>query len=1176
MPDPSDQQTRESDRPPPTPAEGDTLDAPAPPEPGTRSALTHSGNDAEPLTATTPRVGTREPFPDPPGFVIVREVGSGGMGVVYEARQAQLNRAVALKVLKGGRGDTNAVIRFLAEAQAVAAITHPHVVQVFGSGQADAGPYMVLELLTGGTLSDKLRGTRMTPRAGAELLVKLAGAVQAAHDLGIVHRDLKPSNVLFDSAGEPKVTDFGLAKKTGGTDLTHTNALMGTPAYMAPEQARGETKFVGPPADVWALGAILYECLTGKRAFDADDTWGTLRKVTAEAPPAPRAHVPDLPRDLELIALKCLEKAPADRYPSAGALAADLENYLAGRPVSVRPAGPVERLTKWAKRNPTVAALTASVALALVIGSVVSLAFGLQAHRRGEQLAGANADLTRTNADLQIARDEQAALAAGLKVARDDLAAKATDLVAANEAAAERGYLSDVALAHQLWKANDLHGMRAALARCPPERRRWEWHHLDRLSRPEKDVLATDSLPLALAYSPGGKWLAYLTLSNTLTVIDRATGRERHTIPGDKNRLQREASIAFHPMNSELAYVAASGVRVVELTTGRFRDLKGPDGETEPGRAVTVGYTPDGRLLVASEVTNRGPERHFAIYDALAGKKLSSIPAFTSPTGSIAQITSTGFSPDGKLFAVSAVDSGISVRGPNDHPKAADTFVPRVFVWEVRSGKLVAQPETGSSLLGHFAFDADSGTVAFGRGADVTEFALGPKQSSRQITGHTGEVNALAYDRNGLVWSGGANKLILAHDRKTGAERFALRGCPHGMTRLAVSPDGKEVAAAVGDGFGSAGAIYRFDAAALAADVWRSPATRERISSVVAVAPDGVRFAALDFVTFDERPESRRFVTRDLTHGRESATPATALWVRGAMAPDGRVFVLERARPADRQERVRVIGADGTTSHTIEPPADAEQGPQAGSVVACTPDGRTLAVSSARTTNRTKFHARLATWDPNTRAPRESGEVELNELVPNGARFPELLPTCATADREGRRLATTFVAVWQPEGQARLESRGIVLVWDLSTGKELFRKIIAVELFAAVFDSQGRLAVAGGGPTGGAVFGWDVATGAEFLSLRGHTRPILSLVFGPGDRLFTGGADRVVKVWDPASKREVLSLDGFAREVTHLAFAPDGKQLVAATGFDLFGASAMGGTPRDSPPAEVRAFRGPK
>jgi serine/threonine protein kinase len=204
-----------------------------------------------------------------------------------------------------------------------------------------------MEYLPGGSLTDRLEQTGpLDAKAAAKLVGTLAGAVQAAHGLGIVHRDLKPGNVLHDELGTPKVTDFGLAKRAGGSELTATQAVMGTPAYMAPEQARGETKFVGPQADVYSLGVILYECLTGTRPFEAPDQLALLRKVAEEEPERPGKRVPGLPRDVELICLKCLAKDPAERYPTAGALEVDLGRFAAGEPVSVRAAGVAERAAK--------------------------------------------------------------------------------------------------------------------------------------------------------------------------------------------------------------------------------------------------------------------------------------------------------------------------------------------------------------------------------------------------------------------------------------------------------------------------------------------------------------------------------------------------------------------------------------------------------------------------------------------------------------------------------------------------------------------------------------------------------------------------------------------------------------------------------------------------------------
>jgi tetratricopeptide (TPR) repeat protein len=329
----------------------------------------------------------------PPGYRIVRELGRGGMGVVYAAVQEKLNRPVALKTVFAGSGGRVGVMRFLAEAEAVAAVRHPHVVQVHEVGRwsAEAGAeraFLVMEYLTGKSLAATLaENGPLSPTGAARLVAKLADAVRAAHDRQIVHRDLKPANVLFDHAGEPKVTDFGLAKREGGDDLTETGAVLGTPAYMAPEQADGRAKFVGPAADVWALGVILYECLTGQRPFRAESRVALLNAVIHAEPARPRSLAPSLPRDLELVCLKCLRKEPAERYATAKELTDDLLRFLEGRPVVARPVRWPVRAGKWVRRNPVPTALIAAVALGLggTVGGLVRASNAKTAQLGAEQ-----------------------------------------------------------------------------------------------------------------------------------------------------------------------------------------------------------------------------------------------------------------------------------------------------------------------------------------------------------------------------------------------------------------------------------------------------------------------------------------------------------------------------------------------------------------------------------------------------------------------------------------------------------------------------------------------------------------------------------------------------------------------------------------------------------------------
>jgi formylglycine-generating enzyme required for sulfatase activity len=341
------------------------------------------------------------------GYEVLTELGRGGMGVVYKARQPGLSRVVALKmILAGDHAREQDMDRFLAEAEAVARLQHPNIVPLYDFGRHNGLPYFTLEFLAGGSLHDQLRAGPLSPRDAAHLVEQLARGMHHAHQAGIIHRDLKPHNVLLTPplppAGEkarptpgpaarrlgtPKITDFGLVKNVAASDgLTASGAVMGTPSYMAPEQASGLTKSVGPAADVYGLGAILYECLTGRPPFQAPTMLDTLRQVLNSEPVSPRRLQPTVPKDLETICLKCLRKEPARRYATAAALAEDLGRFARGEPIRARPVGRLERTVRWVRRNPVVAGLLA--ALVLVVLAVAAGGLWL----RGRIIEQNNAD----------------------------------------------------------------------------------------------------------------------------------------------------------------------------------------------------------------------------------------------------------------------------------------------------------------------------------------------------------------------------------------------------------------------------------------------------------------------------------------------------------------------------------------------------------------------------------------------------------------------------------------------------------------------------------------------------------------------------------------------------------------------------------------------------------------
>jgi tetratricopeptide (TPR) repeat protein len=360
--------------------------------------------DTPPLGGIEPKAG-REPapgLPAIPGYEVLAELGRGGMGVVYKARQEKLNRLVALKmILSDGLAGPEQLARFRREAEAVAQIQHPHIVQIHEVGEAHGRPYFCLELAEGGSLDKQLHGTPWPAQDAAQLVETLAHAVHAAHERGIIHRDLKPANILLqmqnaecrmqnekpgpDSAfcilhsAFPKITDFGLAKQAGqGQGHTQSGAIVGTPSYMAPEQASGKSKDIGPAADVYALGAILYELLTGRPPFKAETPFDTVLQVVGQEPVPPKRLQPKVPRDLETICLKCLRKQPGQRYGSALDLALDLRRFREGKPVTARPVPWGERCLKWAKRKPPAAGLVAVSATAVVTLLTVIAVYTLQ------------------------------------------------------------------------------------------------------------------------------------------------------------------------------------------------------------------------------------------------------------------------------------------------------------------------------------------------------------------------------------------------------------------------------------------------------------------------------------------------------------------------------------------------------------------------------------------------------------------------------------------------------------------------------------------------------------------------------------------------------------------------------------------------------------------------------
>jgi WD40 repeat protein len=946
-----------------------------------------------------------EPASTPPrqlrigAYEVLSELGRGGMGVVYRARHQRLGHEVALKlILSGEHAGAQGLARFEIEAAAVAKLKHAGIVHIHEYGEHDGSPFFALELVEGGSLAGRLKKSGPLPAAeAADLVERLARAMQHAHEAGIIHRDLKPANVLLTQEGEPKVTDFGLAKQAGGrADLSRSGAIMGTPAYMAPEQGEGKNRETGPAADIYALGGILYECLTGRTPFQGHTPYEVLVKLLTQEPPAPRRLVRGLPRDLETVCLRCLEKDPARRYASAAALADDLGRFRRGEPVAARPVGPLGRAWRWAQRNPAVAGLLAAAATILVAGATVATFFAVEADHKATE-----AERQREQADTQRRRAE--GLVTALEKSVKEKGEETSRAIREKEQARSALKTAQLLRVEAVGERDPELGFRLLHDESvwPTAERDFAWGVYNRwcLQKDEPRRLERVSLPghgggaRSATFSPDGKTLASASADNTITLWDAATGQERASLRGHTSYVN---SVRFSPDGKMLA--SGSSDRTIKLwdaATGRGRaSLMG-----HTDLVSSVAFSPDGKTLASA-----GHDAAIKLWDLATGKERASLTH-------AGLVNSMCFSPGGKTLALACMNRTVEL-------------------WEVATGQLQATLKGHSGAVSSVAFSPDGKTLASSASDDKTIklWDVDTGQERASLRGHTESVHSVAFSPDGkTLASASADKTIRLWDLATGQERCALRGHTDWVRSVEFGPDGKTLASGSWDK-----TIKMWDAATGQERASLTGHTDIIIS--VAYSPDGKTLASADY--------DKTIKLWDVATGQERASLRghTESIYSVSLSPDGKTLASGGGGLLQKVGEVKLWDlATGRERASLSGHTESVNS------VCFSPDGKTLASASRDET--------VKLWDAATGRERATLKGHTSTILsvaysPDGKTLASgsvdktiKLWDAATgrerATLKGHTDSVTSVC-FSPDGKT-LASAGCdktIRLWDVATGRE--------------------------------------------------------------------------------------------------------------------------------------------
>jgi WD40 repeat protein len=1032
--------------------------------PGSAEALRALFDSTEPAAVAD----AARPVPCIPGYVIIEELGRGGMGVVYRARQERLGRIVALKmILPTDQGSSEAIGRSVAEARLLARLKHPHIVEIYQVGDHDGRPYLELEYVEGGSLAARLHGSPWPARAAAELVRAIATGTGAAHRLGIVHRDLKPSNILLAADGTPKITDFGLAKGMGvETGLTRSETIIGTPAYMAPEQAKGQGRHAGPATDIHALGVILYELITGLPPFRAATALETLERIRSAEAVTPSRFEPKLPRDLETICLRCLEKEPHKRFATAEELADELGRFLDGQPIRSRPIGRGTRLVRWCLRNKAVAAACGLAALALATTLAVSLSFAVYSYRSSKRL--------------RAALDESRQRAASLAQDR-------------GQALCEQGDMSRGVL----WLGRSLELARLVDA---PELRRsirssldaWcrEVHPLRAMLVHEADVSAIAPGPVdalgapdpgrrrpglcdAIALSPDGALAAAGWADGVVGLWDTATGKLVRSLPRHSGPVRL---VAFRGDGGAVLSVGRDGSALIRPREASDR-ASAPVSLAHPGGALVAVFRHDGRAVLTAGRDGTG-----RVWDSATGRPLGRPLDHGSP------VLVADFSPDGRTALTGGQDG-------------------RVRLWDLATARPVWTASDHGGEVQAIAFSPNGRTIATGCAAGL---AVLRDARTSQVRGgplrHDAPVQGVAFHPDGaLLLTASRDWSARLWNVATGREVSRARGHLAPVESAVFSPDGRLVLTGSRDG---------------TARLWEVDTFRP-------IGPPLVHAGPVGAVVFG--PDSRTALGTDsalyprLWELRGGRPPNRTLpyegWVSSAAISDEGTQIAVSAE--DQPVRVFDAGSGRPTGAALPHPGEAR-------AMCFLHAGRTLVTAGQDgfvrfwevTTGREirpalretgKLHALAIRADERALlAGHRDGTVSHWDLD-RGVR------------RESRPVhqGPVLALAWAPDGQTFLTGHAeqAAQFWDAATlaprGEPLRHR---GQVWAAAYSSDGRFAATGGDD--GTVHFWDAATGRPLGQPVANRWPIRSLALSPDARtILVGSWDESSALWDIATAK---------------------------------------------------------